>query len=202
MDGRLSHQHEIRPWTDRRKQIDDKQRQKKNQVGDTPIMSESRCPGCGLTMPKRETATYHGYYNASPECWLVYTEVLAAEYSNAVLFGQVHQLTVDTYAVQHAGGAHPDKSIDIHLSGLYLVLEQKLRPTAVPPKLQRLASIVDSWPHFTLPPMSGAITVCDVALSKSMADHIEAVKRWAALVWREWSAYHSDIGSFVSQHLT
>src|SRR5713226_6930200 len=111
-------------------------------------MDEVRCPGCGLRMPKRDVATYHGYYNASPECWLVYTEVLAQEYSSAVLFGQVHQLTVDTYAVQHAGGPHPDKSVDVHLSGLYLVLERGVRPTEVPPKMQQLASRVDAWPHF------------------------------------------------------
>ncbi|HMC23510.1 MAG TPA: DUF5946 family protein, partial [Thermoanaerobaculia bacterium] len=111
------------------------------------------------------------------------------------------QLTVDTYAVQHAGVAHPDKSVDVHLSGLHLVLEQKQRPVAVAPMLQRLASVVDAWPHFAPPAMSGAVTVFDVALSKSMADHIEMVKRWAALVWKEWSDYHSDIAQFVSRHL-
>ncbi|HYC61445.1 MAG TPA: hypothetical protein VEK79_17955 [Thermoanaerobaculia bacterium] len=26
------------------------------------------------------------------------------------IFGRVHRLTVDTYAVQQAGGIHPDKS--------------------------------------------------------------------------------------------
>jgi hypothetical protein len=202
MNGRLRDEDEIRSGTDRREHVDDEEGQKKGQVGDTPIMAESRCPGCGLTMPKREVATYHGYYNASPECWLVYTEVLASEYSNAVVFGQVHQLTVDTYAVQHAGGPHPDKSVDVHLSGLYLVLEQKLRPTAVAPILQRLASRTDDWPHFISPTAPGAITVLDVALSKSTADHMEAVRRWATLVWAAWSAHHSDIGSFVSQHVT
>ena len=80
-------------------------------------LRESTCPGCGLRMPVSEGAAYDGYYNTSPECWSVYTEVLGAEYSNPVLFGQVHQLTVDTYAVQHPGGLHPDKSIAIHLAG-------------------------------------------------------------------------------------
>lgn len=57
------------------------------------------CPGCGLTMPGSDTAAYEGDYNTSPECWSVYAEVLAEEYSNSVLYSQVHQLTVDTYAV-------------------------------------------------------------------------------------------------------
>jgi hypothetical protein len=73
-------------------------------------------------MPRSATASYAGYYNTSPECWEVYTEVLGAEFSNAVLFGQVHQLTVATYAVQHAGGPHSEKSIGVHLTGLYLTL--------------------------------------------------------------------------------
>ena len=115
-------------------------------------MIDSFCPGCGLVMPKRESATSHGYYNASPECWLVYTEVLAAEYSNAVLFGQAHQLTVDTYAVQHAGGPHPDKSVDVHLCGLHLVLQQGWKPVTVPPILQRIAGVIEAWPHYDPPP--------------------------------------------------
>lgn len=87
-------------------------------------------------------AVYLGYYNTSPECWGLYTEVLGAEYSNDLLFGQVQKLTVDSYAVQHAGGQHPDKSIAIHLCGLYLVLHRGLRPTRVPPLLQRLSDTV------------------------------------------------------------
>ena len=92
------------------------------------VLEETICRGCGLKMPARTTSsTSRGYYNTSDECWDLYTEVLGTEYSNAVLFGQVHQLTVDAYAVQHAGGPHPDKSFAIHLYGLYLALEKGIR---------------------------------------------------------------------------
>ena len=87
-------------------------------------LQDTICPGCGLTMPARTSATKRGYYNTSDECWDLYTEVLGSEYSNAVLFGQVHQLTVDAYATQHAGGPHPDKSVAVHLLGLYLAFER------------------------------------------------------------------------------
>ena len=76
---------------------------------------EVPCPGCGLRMPASENASYDGYYNTSGECWSVFTEVLGAEYDNPFIFGKAHQLTVDTYAIQHAGGEHPDKSVMIHL---------------------------------------------------------------------------------------
>ena len=90
-------------------------------------------------MPKRDSANGHEYINASPECWSVYREVLEAEYSNPLLFAQAHQLTVDTYAAQHSGGKHPDKSLDIHLAGLYLVLERGLPQNIISQCRQRLA---------------------------------------------------------------
>ena len=144
-----------------------------------PKSSDSRCPGCGLQMPRSTKASYDGYYNTSPECWEVYTEVLGAEFSNAVLFGQVHQLTVDTYAVQHAGGPHPDKSVGVHLTGLYLTLDLGMRPMQVPRLLQELASQVRTWPHFPPPADQGPLTVIDVALAGSAEGHMHQSRAWA-----------------------
>lgn len=165
-------------------------------------MSETACPGCGLVMPENTTLSTHRYINASPECWNVYTEVLEAEYSNAVLFGKVHQITVDTYAVQHAGGQHPDKSIAVHLSGLLLVLDRGLRPTAVAPNLQRLATKVRTWPHFAQPSIVSSITVFDVAISESVEQHISTVRDWSDAVWKAWTPHHDAIAEFVDAHLT
>jgi hypothetical protein len=153
-------------------------------------------------MPVSERAAYQGYYHTSPECWEVYTEVLGAEYSNPALFGQVHQLTVDTYAVQHAGGRHPDKSIAIHLCGLYLALERGVAPTRVPRLLQRLAASVQVWPYFPPPADRGALTVLDVALCESAEAHIDTVREWAGTVWGAWSPYHAEVAALVSGHLS
>lgn len=163
---------------------------------------KSTCPGCGLHMPISDRAAYQGYYNTSPECWDVYTEVLGSEFSNAALFGQVHQLTVDTYAVQHAGGGHPDKSIAIHLSGLHLVLERGMAPPSVPRLLQSLAAAVQAWPHFPPPAGRGALTDLDVALSDSVEAHIKTVREWAGKVWEAWSPYHVEVAGLVSGHLS
>ena len=153
------------------------------------------CPGCGLEMPHDEHAPDDGYFNCSRECWSVCTEVLAKEFSNAVLFGQVHQMTVDAYAVQHAGGPHPDKSIAVHLVGLHLVLDESVRPTDVPPKLQRLASRIERWPHFEPPASNGPLTVFDVAVA---ADHAAMVRQWAMQVWNAWSTHHRAIAALWS----
>ena len=158
-------------------------------------MTDVRCPGCGLVMPASERASYDGRFNASPECWMVFTEVIGAEFDNAVLFGQVHQLTVDAYAVQHAGGPHPDKSVAVHLTGLYLVIERGVPATSVPPLLQRLATNVREWPHFEPPAISWSLTIFDVAMAD---DHVAAVREWSGEVWRGWAAHHPAIAQFVA----
>jgi hypothetical protein len=150
------------------------------------------CPGCGLEMPMSDRV-YDRKYHASAECWSVYEEVLAAEFQNAVLFGQVHQLTADTYAVQHAGGRHPDKSLCIHLVGLQLVLERGIAPVDVPPLLQRLAAARRTWPHFEAPAERAGLTVCDIALADSAQTHARLVREWAAQVWGLWRPHHQAV---------
>lgn len=152
-------------------------------------------------MPKSDTAVYHGYFNTSPECWSVFTEVLGAEFGNAVIFGQVHQLTVDSYAVQHAGGVHPDKSVAVHLTGLHLVLGRGIRPTNVPKFLQLLVADVKTWPNFSPPSHRGRLTAFDVTCTRSMEGHMNAVRAWAGQVWKAWSEHHGAIADFVDRHL-
>jgi hypothetical protein len=159
-----------------------------------------RCPGCSLEMPEGR-GTLESYYNTSPECWSVYTEVLGAEFQNAPLFGQVHSLTVDAYAAQHAGGRHPDKSVCIHLIGLHLVLDRGVAPTGVARHHQRLATAVKAWPHFPPPENRGTLTVYDVATAASSEEHARLVRLWAAQVWQAWRDHHPAISALASQHL-
>ncbi|HEU4711110.1 MAG TPA: DUF5946 family protein [Pyrinomonadaceae bacterium] len=166
------------------------------------VPQEIICPGCGLSMPPRKTNTADCYYNTSTECWDLYTEVLGTEYSNAFLFGQVHQMTVDAYAVQHAGGPHPDKSLDVHLYGLYLALEKGIKSPYIPPLLQQIVpSIGGAWPHYDPPTKRAAITVFDVAICDSTECHIKTVREWAQAVWDSWSDYHAEVAQLISHHL-
>ncbi len=161
---------------------------------------EASCPGCGLLMPLSDTV-YEGYFNTSPECWSVFTEVVGSEFNNVVLFGQAHQLTVDSFAAQHAGGAHPDKSVAIHLCGPYLVFKCRLPPTRIPRCHQHLANTVEAWPQFDPPDDRGSLTVFDVAMCDSPEEHIETVREWAGGVWAAWSRYHADVEDLVNRYL-
>lgn len=156
------------------------------------------CPGCGLAMPAGDRV-YDGGYHASPECWSVFGEVLATEFQNAVLFGQIHQLTVDTYAVQHAGGEHRDKSVCVHLVGLHLVFERAVAPVEVPRHLQRLADAVTAWPHLSPPTDRGPLTVFDVAMAESMREHASRVREWATQLWSVWSQHHPAVAELAER---
>ena len=151
------------------------------------------CPGCGLEKPP-SGAAYDRKFNASAECWAVFEEVLAAEFQSPALFGQAHQLTVDAYAVQHAGGRHPDKSVCVHLVGLHLALDRGVALTDVPPRLRRLAGRTSRWPRFELPEAKAALTVEHVALAGgAIPEHVRRVRDWATAVWECWAPHHAAV---------
>ena len=163
-------------------------------------MKESICPGCRLRMPVGDTP-YNGYYNTSDECWTVYSEVLGTEFSNALIFSQVHQLTVDTYAVQHTGGSHPDKSVDVHLAGLYLALVLGVPSIQIPGHLQQIVrSVGRGWPHFTPPRSTGPMDISSIAMASNPAEHVNRCRRWAAVVWDSWNTHHTAVAAWVEQH--
>lgn len=163
-------------------------------------MSLQACPGCGVELEASAGIANTSNYNASDGCWATYTRVLGREYADAPLFGRAHQLTVDTYAAQHPGGAHRDKSVVIHLAGLHLALESHWPLPHIPRALQRLAQSGKPWPHWDPPAQRGTLTVLDVARAGSAAEHAACVRAWAEQVWRAWSERHEAIGALVALH--
>jgi len=153
-----------------------------------PAAGTRACPGCGLELPRIDRI-YDRKFHASAECWATFEEVIAREFQDAVLFGQAHQLTVDAYAVQHAGGRHPDKSVCVHLTGLCLALEKGVAPAQVPRKLQPLV-VPRSWPHLTPPEERASLTVLHVVAADSSKTHAVRAREWAAEVWRVWRPHH------------
>ncbi len=148
------------------------------------------CPGCGIARPASGVA-YDRKFHASAECWALFEQVIGREFESAVLFGQAHQLTVDAYAVQHAGGAHPDKSVAIHLAGLHLSLERGLRLWEVPAWLQRIAAAAPAWPHLEPPAARPrGLSIGNVAEARSPERHVAAARAWAAQVWETWRPHH------------
>ena len=169
-------------------------------------MAAVACPGCGLTAPPSGW-TLDRPLNASPECWQVHGEVVGFEVEHLAALGRFHQLTVDAYGAQHAGG--PTKPIYVAYSvvGLHLALERGLTGVQVRTAHQRMGRPAPSWPAFPRPAQTGRLTVADLAGSgarrRSVEGHAELVTRWAGEVWQAWSASHADAAALAAQlHLT
>jgi hypothetical protein len=158
------------------------------------------CPGCGAVVPEVDETDRHTYVGAAPGCWLLYTEVLAREYSD-IRYTPAHQLTVDTYAVQHPGveERRSAQSVAIHLVGLCLTLERGRSPLELPRLRQRLAAPKRVFPWLQPPPSVGALTVLDVHQSATPAEHRERVNEWARSAWEAWSPHYAQVRAWADE---
>ena len=167
----------------------------------TPTDFGSRCQGCGLVLPTRVGPT-HPYIGASPACWALFGEVLAREYGDREYF-RLHQLTVDTYAVQHPGvpERRAIQSVAVHLITLCLVLEEGADPAAGPALHTRVAGRASF--HWLEPPVpNGRITVADVLQARSPSEHERMVKAWARDVWAAWERHHVTVREWIARFLS
>ena len=91
----------------------------------------SACPGCGLIGP-HSTGAPPAEHVASATCWRLYGELLARSYNNSDYRG-VHQMIVDAYAAQHAGGKsrREVQTVALCLMTLCLFCEDAVDPRTV-----------------------------------------------------------------------
>jgi hypothetical protein len=148
-------------------------------------MSE-RCFACSGSFEAVEGPT-HQYMLSSPGCWNAYGTLLAREYESPMLFGAVHRLTVDAYALQHPGNPsdrRARKSVWIHYAALYLSLRKKENHVRIPRVMQKLT--VRSFPALPPAPALFDVTLEDV-LAQGATNHISAVKAWANCAFEAWA---------------
>ena len=158
-------------------------------------MDESVCPGCATRLPFSHVLC-EGYFTTTPECWSLFTEIQGRQYGKVLLGRHTHQSTIDAYAAQHAGANHPDKSVAIHLLGLYLVIEQEADPLEVAPVQQRIASAGANWPKLIRPEDQGGLTIFNVAMADD-GNHINTVHSWSREVWGMWAEHHQTIAELL-----
>lgn len=158
------------------------------------------CPGCGAAVPDVEETDRHTYMGSAPGCWLAYGEVLAREYGD-IRYMPAHQLTVDTYAVQHPGlpERRSAQSVAIHLVGLCLTLERHRGPLELPRLRQRLAAPKRTFPWLQPPPSVGELTVVDIQDTVTPEAHRALVDRWARSAWEAWSSHHAKVRAWAEE---
>lgn len=162
-------------------------------MGQPDQPTQRHCFACGGTFEAVD-GPVHEYMLSTPGCWAAYGELLAREYENPALFGAAHRLTVDAYALQHPGDPGDRRamqSVWVHFVALHLVLEGDRSTGRVPAIMQRLAARKD-FPMLPDPPRDFAVTHADV-LARPSADHVVAVRDWAACAYRAWQPLRSEV---------
>jgi hypothetical protein len=153
------------------------------------VRSRTACPGCGIVLPDSAVADPPGLH-ATPSCESVLHEVLGFEFQHPVML-RYHQLTVDAYGAQHAGGGAPAIRVAYSLTGLWLALEHGFSAEDVRSVHRRMGHPTPQWPTFTPPlPPQRWLTVLDVAEAgvrqHSSGGHARAAQQWAESVWAAW----------------
>jgi hypothetical protein len=131
----------------------------------------------------------------------VYGEVAGFESQHVAELGRWHQLLVDTYAAQHAGERTPRIGTAFALIGLRLALVDGWDGLSVRDAHQDLARRYGSWPAFTPPERRGDLTVLDLALASTPAEHVERLRAWAASVWEAWADAHAAVAALIGERL-
>jgi hypothetical protein len=163
-------------------------------------LTMSWCPGCGVELPG-SAQPWDPRSLASEACHQLYGEVAGYESQHLLELGRWHQLLVDTYAAQHATERSPRIGVGFALIGLHLALDLGWSGLDVRDAHQRLANAYRDWPPFEAPGTRGALTVVDLALASSPADHVERLHAWAASVWDAWRPSHGAVRELVSARL-
>jgi hypothetical protein len=151
--------------------------------------------------PGTESARLH----ATSACESVLDELLGYEFQHPVML-RYHQLTVDAYGAQHAGGAAPPMRVAYGLAGLWLALEHGFSAEDVRAVHRRMGHPTAAWPAFLPPePPQRWLTVLDVAEAgvrqHSDGGHARAVTQYAESVWGAWLGTRPGVDDAVEAML-
>ena len=152
------------------------------------------CPGCGLRAPgsgESEPAEHR----ASVGCYAAYGRLLARDYSDPERYRLAHQVVVDAYAAQHAGGTgHREvQRVALCLMTLCLFVEDGVLPARGPALHRRMVAHRPDLTWLAPPPTHGLMTVADVLPARTAAEHADLALRWGAQVWRAWTPHHATV---------
>jgi hypothetical protein len=158
-------------------------------------MENTKCPGCGLLLPKKDLGL-STRYQASGEC----EELLGILDVYALLLHDeefIHQIVVNTYAAQHSGPKMKDITLYFALVGLYLSIERGYTGRQVQSAHMKLGRNKQKWPHFEAPKIIGSITIKDVLATEEGLMRNEAIHTWAKIVWEGWKNSHAQVKDMV-----
>ena len=167
------------------------------------IAAGSTCPGCGLTAPATTAVLPPSELVTSGPCYEVYGALLARDYHDRDYYRVAHQMVVDAYAAQHAGGTsrREVQSIALCLMTLCLFVEEGVDPSQGPALHQRMAANRPAFVWLSPPVPAGWLTVADIVKAPDVDAHELLVRQWAGQVWHAWSPHHTLVRQWNKQAL-
>ena len=153
----------------------------------------STCPGCGLTALKAAGPAPQEQA-ASAACWAAYGQLLSRSYTDRNYWA-VHQIVVDAYAAQHAGGTsrREVQAVALCLMTLCLFIEHDVDPVQGPALHKRMVARRPDFTWLTPPAQHSLMTVADVLTAQDADQHCRLVGKWGNQVWRAWAPHHATI---------
>ncbi len=153
------------------------------------MRSDIICPGCKLKL-KNENLLTSERFNASGECFKLFTNLCGFTLSNNdEQF--IHQLIVDAYGAQHAGGCTKNITVIFALIGLCLVVEYNYTGRQV--QLVHMKVPKQKWPPLELPYKKALITVKDVLEAPTYLQKEILIYKWVRSVLDSWAEQHNYI---------
>lgn len=156
--------------------------------------TEPACPGCSLRTPDSDGPA-PSEHRASPGCYALYGQVLARDYADPDYYRLAHQIIVDAYAAQHAGGTsrREIQTVALCLMTLCLVVEDHVPPAEGPALHKRMIGRRPDFTWLEPPPLHGLMTVADILPARDAEEHADLALRWGTQVWRAWAPHHATV---------
>lgn len=153
----------------------------------------STCPGCGLSAPAAGGPVPEDHV-ASAECWAAYGRLLACSYRDPDRRA-VHQMIVDAYAAQHAGGTsrRQVQTVALCLMTLCLFIEDDVDPARGPALHKQMVARRPEFTWLAPPPLAGLMTVVDPLGAGDAAAYRRLVREWGRQIWQAWTAHHPTV---------
>ena len=113
----------------------------------------------------------------------------------------IHQHVVDAYGAQHVRQSASTIGAAFALAGLYLAVERDFTGRQVQKMHILMARASKQWPRFAPPDPLGPLTVADALTGEPGPTRDQAIMRWCASVWTDWSAEQARVRAMVDRFL-
>lgn len=157
------------------------------------------CAGCGALVPNVDGPT-NANLAGSPGCWAIYEKVRARGLGDH-RYGEIQQLTIDTYALQHPALSKrgSTQSAAPHLVGLCALLERGFPAAVAIQAVRNAVKLRDSFECLTQPESCGEFTILHVRDATTLQEHSRRVREWSSSVWKAWSPHHRVIRKWTAE---